>query len=72
MDSTREQTELRFRAAQEALEDFVQANVQFTLTDGLSFADMHNSDALARQYADLKAEHDAAGAEWAGSLTQQA
>jgi len=67
MGSTLEQAEERFRLAQKALEDFVQAHCQIGFA-GLDFLNTRDSERLAREYARLKEELDIAGRAWAEAL----
>jgi hypothetical protein len=66
---TLEQASARFKSAQEALKAFIQEHMEFGV-DGLEFIGGRNRAALDREYASLKEEHDAAGAQWAAALSK--
>lgn len=65
--SNLEQAEARFKAAQKALEDFLQEHTQFTI-DGQEFISERNRFALSRQLDALRMEHAESGAAWAAAL----
>ena len=66
---TLEQAAARFHAAQQRLKDFIQEHMEFGVS-GLEFISGRNRAALDREYASLKEEHDAAGAQWAAALSK--
>lgn len=61
------QAEIRFKAAQEKLKQFIEEHM-IENSNGLEFISQRNQEQLARQLDALRLEHEAAGAEWAAAL----
>jgi hypothetical protein len=57
----------RFRATQEKLKSFIEEHMEFSI-DGLHFVNEQDCGRLGRQLAELRREHDVAGAAWGEAL----